>query len=77
MNYIVCTQVCTDVGGAYGGRWASDGDKTNITHAHLVGFGGVCMVCTVLRTLSDLRGGVNGHDVNLRDKCGVCDDVTG
>ena len=34
-------------------------------------------VCTVLRTLSDLGGGVNGHDVNLRDKCGVCDDVTG
>ena len=33
--------------------------------------------CTVLRTLSDLGGGVNGHDVNLRDKCGVCDDVTG
>ena len=31
----------------------------------------------VLRTLSDLGGGVNGHDVNLRDKCGVCDDVTG
>ena len=20
---------------------------------------------------------VNGHGVNLRDKCGVCDDVTG
>ena len=27
--------------------------------------------------LSDLGGGVNGHDANLRDKCGVCDDVTG
>ena len=27
--------------------------------------------------LSDLGGGVNGHDVNLHDKCGVCDDVTG
>ena len=27
--------------------------------------------------ISDLGGGVNGHDVNLRDKCGVCDDVTG
>ena len=27
--------------------------------------------------LSDLGGGVNGHDVNLCDKCGVCDDVTG
>ena len=24
--------------------------------------------------ISDLGGGVNGHDVNLRDKCG---DVTG
>ena len=31
-------------------------------------------VCTLL---SDLGGGVNGHGVNLRDKCGVCDDVTG
>ena len=31
----------------------------------------------MVRTLSDLGGGVNGHDVNLRDKCGVCDDVTG
>ena len=27
--------------------------------------------------LSDLGGGVNGYDANLRDKCGVCDDVTG
>ena len=27
----------------------------------------------MLWTLSDL--GVNGHDVNLRDKCGVCDDT--
>ena len=55
-------------------------DKTNTinhVHAHLVGFGGVCTLCTVLRTLSDLGGGVNGHDVTLRDKCGVCDDVTG
>ena len=26
---------------------------------------------------SDLGGGVNGHDVNLREECGVCDDVTG
>ena len=38
---------------------------------------GVRTLCTVLRTLSDLEGGVNGHDMNLRDKCGVCDDVTG
>ena len=29
----------------------------------------------VRRTLSDLGGGVNGHRVNLRDECGVCDDV--
>ena len=41
------------------------------------GLQGVRTLCTVLRTLSDLGGGVNGHDVNLRDKCGVCDDVTG
>ena len=27
-------------------------------------------------TLSDLWGGVNGDGVNLRDHCGVCDDVT-
>ena len=33
------------------------------------------MLCTVLRTLSDLGGGVNGHRVNLRDKCGVCDNA--
>ena len=34
---------CTDVGGAYGGRWASDGVRAttiNHVHAHLVG---VCM----------------------------------
>ena len=31
----------------------------------------------MLRTLSDLGGGVNGHDANLRDKCGVCDDEEG
>ena len=37
---------------------------------------GVRTLCTVLRTLSDLWGGVNGHGVNLRGKCGVCDDVT-
>ena len=35
------------------------------------GLHGVRTLCTVL------SGGVNGHDVNLRDKCGVCDDVTG
>ena len=49
-------------------------DKTNTinhVHAHLVGFGGVSEHYAVL------GGGVNGHDVNLRDKCGVCDDVTG
>ena len=58
--------LCTDVGGAYGGRWASDGVRvTRQTHVHdhLVGFRGVCRV--------SLGGGVNGHDVNLRDKCGV------
>ena len=38
------------------------------------GLHGVRTLCTVL---SDRGGGVNGHDVNLRDKCGVCDDVTG
>ena len=31
----------------------------------------VCTLCTVL------GGGVNGHDMNLCDKCGVCVDVTG
>ena len=41
------------------------------------GLQGVRTLCTVLRTLSDLGGGVNGHRVNLRDECGVCDDVTG
>ena len=34
-------------------------------------------VRTLCKVLSDLGGGVNGHDMNLRDKCGVCDDVTG
>ena len=38
------------------------------------GLQGVRTLCTVL---SDLGGGVNGHGINLRDKCGVCDDVTG
>ena len=46
----------------------------NHVHAHLVGLGGVRRESV---HLSDLGGGVNGHDVNLRDKCGVCDDVTG
>ena len=52
-----------DVGGAYGGWWASDGvcvTTINHVHAHLVD--GVRTLCTVL---SDLGGGVNGHDVNL------------
>ena len=35
------------------------------------GLQGVRTLCTVL---SDLGG---GHDVNLRDKCGASDDVTG
>ena len=86
----VCTKLRTTVyGGGRGLRgpvgvgWCAC-DKTNTVnhvHAHLVGFGGVCRgsgtLCTVLRKLSDLGGGVNGHDANLRDKCGVCDDVTG
>ena len=38
------------------------------------GLHGVRTLCTVL---SDLGGGVNGHDMNLRYKCGVRDDVTG
>ena len=68
--------LCTDVGGAYGGRWASDGVTTiNHVHDHLVGFGGVCRVS--VHYAQCLGGGVNGHDVNLREKCGVCDDVTG
>ena len=64
--------LCTDVvGGAYGGRWASDGVRaTRQTHKRpprWVGRGlqGVRTLCTVLWTLSDLGGGVNGHDVNL------------
>ena len=31
---------------------------------------------TGFRTLSNLWGGVNSHGVNVRDQCGVCDDVT-
>ena len=73
-----------DVGGAYGGRWASDGVRVtrqtlSTTYMPWVrrGLQGVRTLCTVLRTLSDLGGGVNGQGVNLRDKCGACDDVTG
>ena len=74
---------CTSVG-VYGReRWtlgvgwcACDKDKHHV-HAHLVGLGGVgWVICTVVRTLSDLWGGVNGHGMNLRDQCGVCDNVT-
>ena len=86
----VCTKLripCTEAGGAYGGRWASDG--VHVTRQTLQttytptlsgsegSAGGLYIICTVLRKLSDLGGGVNGHDANLRDKCGVCDDVTG
>ena len=52
-----------------GGRRMVCVRQDNIVHAHLVGLGGVCMVS--VQCLSDLGGGVNGHDVNLRDKCGV------
>ena len=72
---------CTDVGWAYGGRWGVGWcvrDNTNITnhiHAHLVGFGGVCMwsihYAQCFGHYQTWGGGVNGHDVNLRD------DVTG
>ena len=74
---------CMEVGGAYGGRWALDGvdkqckPRTRPPCWVRRDLQGVCTLCTVLRTLSDLGGGVNGHDTNLRDKCGVCDDVTG
>ena len=56
---------CTEVGGAYGGVGWCACDKTNTlnhVHAHLVGFGGVCrgsVHYAVLRTVSDLWGGVN------------------
>ena len=70
--------LCTDVGGAYGGRWASDGVQDKHTYTPtLLGSEGSAGVRTLCTVLSDLGGGVNGHDVNLRDKCGVCDDVTG
>ena len=78
----MCTQVRTcmygrgrGLRGPVGVGWCAC-DKANIinhVHAHLVGFGRVC----VHYALSDLRGGVNGHNVNLRDKCGVCDDMRG
>ena len=59
--------LCTDVGGAYGGQWASDGvrqtPRTRPPYWVRRGLQGQCY-----RTW-----GV----VNLRDKCGVCDDVTG
>ena len=71
--------LCT---GAYGGRWASDGVRVTRQTPRTRppcwvrrGLHGVRTLCTVLWTLLDL--GVNGHDVNLRDKCGVCDDVKG
>ena len=64
---------CTEVGGAYGGRWASDGVQDKHckprTRPPCWVRRGVRTLCTVLRTLSDLGGGVNGHDANLRDKC--------
>ena len=74
-----CMQVCTTVYGRGGrglqGPGASDGVRaTTCTRPPRWagrGLQGVRTLCTVL------GGGVNGHDVNLRDKCGVCDDVTG
>ena len=45
------------------------------THPPGWGRQGVRILCTVLRTLLDLWGGINGHGVNMRDQCGVCDDV--
>ena len=91
MAHIMCARnsapPCTEVGGAYGGRWASDGVRVTrqtlqTTYTPTLSgsegsAGGLYIICTVLRKLSDLGGGVNGHDANLRDKCGVCDDVTG
>ena len=76
----VCTQVRTTVYVRGRGLWASDGvdkhykPRTRPPCWVRRGLQGVRTLCTVL---SDLGGGVNGHDVNLRDKCGVCDDVTG
>ena len=84
----MCTHTCinartsvtayTDVGGAYGGRWVSDDVHYKPrTRPPCWVRRGLHGVRTVLRTLSDLGGGVNGHDMNLHDKCGVCDGVTG
>ena len=76
-NNVRSAPLCTDVGG---GRWASDGVDKHYkprTRPPCWVRSGVRTLCTVLRTLSDLGGGVNGHDVNLHYKCGVCDDVTG
>ena len=72
----VCTQVRTTVygrgrglRGPVGVGWCA----TNTTYTPtLLGSEG-----SAGAVLSDLGGGVNSHDVNLRDKCGVCDDVTG
>ena len=67
--------LCTE---AYGGQRVSDGVRmTRQTPRTRPPCWGVRTLCTVLQTLSDMGGGVNCHDVNLRDKCGVCDDVTG
>ena len=80
----VCTQVRTTVYGR-GGRglrgpvgvgWCAC-DMTNINTPTSLGWEGSeggLYIMQVLRTLSDLGGGVNGHDVNLREEC---DDVTG
>ena len=72
---------CMEVGGRglrglVGVGWCAC-DKTNTVnhvHAHLVGFGGVCRGSV---HYAQCFGPVNGHDTNLRDRCGVCDDVTG
>ena len=80
----VCMQVRTTVYGCGRGLRGPVGvgwcacDKTNTinhVHAHLVGFGVVSV--HYAQCFGHLGGGVNGHDVNLRDKWGVCDDVTG
>ena len=74
---IVCTTVYgrgRGLRGPVGVGWCAC-DMTNIinhVHAHLVG--GVRTCFGHYRTWG---GGVNGHGVNLCDKCGVCDDVTG
>ena len=61
--------------GASGRRMVCVRHDKHHVHAHLVG---VCRGSrTLCKLLLDLGGGVNGYDVNLCDKCGVCDDVTG